>query len=47
MLHNAVKGGGCQLSRKNASRRSKIQRYKRYEGVGGRKIPSKKAVHNT
>ena len=44
MIRNAVGdwGGGCQLSRKKALRRCTVQRYYRYEGVGGGQIPRKK-----
>ena len=42
MIRNAVGGGGCQLSRKKALRRCTVQRYYRYEGVGGGQISRKK-----
>ena len=35
LLRNAMGGGGCQLSQKNALRRCKVQRYYHYEGVTG------------
>ena len=47
VLRNADDGGGCQLFRKKALRRWKIQRYYRYEGVSGGPISRKKALRNT
>ena len=42
MLRNADGGGGCQIFRKKALRRCKVQCYLRYEGVGGGPIFRKK-----
>ena len=41
VLRNADGGGGCQILRKKALRRCKVQRYLRYEGVGGGPISTK------
>ena len=40
-------GGWCQIVRKKALRRCKVQCYLRYEGVGGGPIYRKKALRNT
>ena len=42
MLRNAHGGEGCQIFRKKALRRCKVQCYLRYEGVGGVQFPEKK-----
>ena len=42
MLHTVVGGGGVKISRNNALQRCMVQRYWRYEGVGGIKFPGKK-----
>ena len=50
MLRNADGGGRCQIFRKKALRRCKVQCYLRYEGVGGGGWGSnfqKKALRNT
>ena len=47
MLRNADGGGGCQIFRKKALRRCKVQCYLRYEGVGGGPIFRNKALRNT
>ena len=40
-------GGGFQIFQGKALRRRKVQRYYRYEGVGGGPISRKKALCNT
>ena len=48
VLRNADGGGVCQIFRKKALRRCKVQCYLRYEGVGGGPIfRRKKALRNT
>ena len=39
--------GGCHIFWKKGLRRCKVQRYYRYEGVGGGPISRKKALRNT
>ena len=47
MLRNADGGGGCQIFRKKALQRCKVQSYLRYDGEGGGPISRKKALRNT
>ena len=46
MLRNAEGGGGVRFSKK-ALRRCTVQRYLRYEGVGGGETSREKVLHNT